>query len=524
MTFYEAALEVLRDEGRPLHFKKITAHAIKRNLLSHVGRTPEDTMEDRLTQETQKPESESLIRAVRPGVFSLVEGANVAEARQTVSPRTQVAEDDDDQPAEHIAREIVDEQNGHDEAVNDGAESSPANDRSRNGRTRANDDRSRTAGHETSARGDSGRTQDRNGRGGRKSSNGRRDQDSRDGDSRPKADAGASQSTPQDEPKSSGTAASRKPSANDRSDNRPETRSDDRSSDNRQASTKSDPRTSDNRRASAKSDKGTQRTDSSRQSEQASPENSDVIGALATQIAGILEGNGAMPLDKIVDQLSGTAWAALREFGSVAVRNVMIHANEQCGTSGQPPRFFELNNHCWTLSQASDKRLAESYRELEQWQNNHRALLLDKLTSQLARMSHGKISVTVGMIMERLGYDDITVGKQVGEEVTNLVGTLERGFTNDRVVIRVLRKGSQANAESVISFRGSLNLYRADRGILVSIDGFEDEAREHQRVDNLAAISLVSAEGIARLMLDTGVGVSQFQLSTACIDDAFFAS
>jgi len=51
MTFYEAAIEVLRGEGRALHFKKITANAVRRNLLSHVGRTPEQTMEARLTQE-----------------------------------------------------------------------------------------------------------------------------------------------------------------------------------------------------------------------------------------------------------------------------------------------------------------------------------------------------------------------------------------------------------------------------------------------------------------------------------------
>ena len=40
----EAAVEVLRLAGKPLHYKKITEIAIERNLLSHVGKTPEITM------------------------------------------------------------------------------------------------------------------------------------------------------------------------------------------------------------------------------------------------------------------------------------------------------------------------------------------------------------------------------------------------------------------------------------------------------------------------------------------------
>ena len=48
MTFTEAAAEVLRLVGRPLHYKEITDLAIEKNLLSHVGKSPEVTMGARL--------------------------------------------------------------------------------------------------------------------------------------------------------------------------------------------------------------------------------------------------------------------------------------------------------------------------------------------------------------------------------------------------------------------------------------------------------------------------------------------
>jgi len=48
MTFYEAALRVLEGAGHPLHVLEITEKSIAQNLLSHIGKTPEQTMLSRL--------------------------------------------------------------------------------------------------------------------------------------------------------------------------------------------------------------------------------------------------------------------------------------------------------------------------------------------------------------------------------------------------------------------------------------------------------------------------------------------
>lgn len=84
MTFYEAAIEILRRESRPLHYKKITELAIKQDLLSHIGKTPEITMHARLNQEAQKAPATAIAR-VRPGVFALVEGVEPESVKETVT-------------------------------------------------------------------------------------------------------------------------------------------------------------------------------------------------------------------------------------------------------------------------------------------------------------------------------------------------------------------------------------------------------------------------------------------------------
>ncbi len=72
MTFTEAAAEVLRIAGKPLHFKDITQLAIEKNLLSHVGKTPDVTMGARLSLAIKKEPEGPLVR-VKPGVFALRE-------------------------------------------------------------------------------------------------------------------------------------------------------------------------------------------------------------------------------------------------------------------------------------------------------------------------------------------------------------------------------------------------------------------------------------------------------------------
>jgi len=73
MTFTEAAAEVLRLAGKPLHYKEITEVAIEKNLLSHVGKSPEVTMGARLAALLKKEDKGNPIVRVKPGVFALRE-------------------------------------------------------------------------------------------------------------------------------------------------------------------------------------------------------------------------------------------------------------------------------------------------------------------------------------------------------------------------------------------------------------------------------------------------------------------
>ncbi|MDF1563533.1 MAG: HTH domain-containing protein [Deltaproteobacteria bacterium] len=70
MTYYEAALEVLRAAGEPMHFEAITAAALEKDLLSHTGRLPESVMRSRLAAMASREPPGELV-ATEAGIFGL---------------------------------------------------------------------------------------------------------------------------------------------------------------------------------------------------------------------------------------------------------------------------------------------------------------------------------------------------------------------------------------------------------------------------------------------------------------------
>src|SRR5687767_5874954 len=95
MTFTEAAAEVLRMAGKPLHYKEITELAIEKNLLSHVGKSPEVTMGARLAALLKKEDKTNPIVRVKPGVFALREWEGKRKKRGGNAPEEEAPPEGD---------------------------------------------------------------------------------------------------------------------------------------------------------------------------------------------------------------------------------------------------------------------------------------------------------------------------------------------------------------------------------------------------------------------------------------------
>ncbi len=95
MTFYEAALEALTREGKPLHVSAIVEIAVRENLLSHVGKSPEEVMQSRLLS-MARVRGERRIMATAPETYALVEWGMPEDAAALEQPEK--APPTDEQP------------------------------------------------------------------------------------------------------------------------------------------------------------------------------------------------------------------------------------------------------------------------------------------------------------------------------------------------------------------------------------------------------------------------------------------
>jgi restriction system protein len=88
MTFLDAAYEVLREAGQPLHYIEITERAIVADLIDTQGQTPEATMGSRLYVAIKRPGTR--FRKVGKGTFGLAEArsTNIAQRIEDLNRRT----------------------------------------------------------------------------------------------------------------------------------------------------------------------------------------------------------------------------------------------------------------------------------------------------------------------------------------------------------------------------------------------------------------------------------------------------
>jgi hypothetical protein len=125
MTFTEAAVEVLRRAGKPLHYKDIADIAVRENLLSHVGQDPEVTMGQRLAAMAKRDDERKVVAVAPDGTFALVEWSiSPEQVVEPVAPPLHPPEDGDAlyRPREREPRPINAQARRRMEALQPGAE------------------------------------------------------------------------------------------------------------------------------------------------------------------------------------------------------------------------------------------------------------------------------------------------------------------------------------------------------------------------------------------------------------------
>lgn len=504
MTFYEAAIEVLLKAGRPLHFKKITEAALKDNLLSHIGKTPDVTMGERLNQEVKRQENSPVV-CVRPGVYMLREESvedlkkesrlrptralppRPSEA-QSVTPAKDVSSDDSPAPSEgsrSSRRRRRSTRGGRSERSRGGSQGS--------GTTRV---------EETPAAVNSVAVSDKTpaapapeARETRRESSGSSRRDSSGGGSRRDSSGGSSR-------RDSSGGSRRRGSRHGRDSGR---------------------------------DSGRERRDGRRERD------ADVVDAPVEQkhlsqgpvrLDGIAEAavtvlqdsKKALGVKELADEIFKRRLVRFHTHdAATTVQAALANDNHMRSLRGHRALFVQYDRERWGLSEwgfskvgvRKEQQILSLAEEIRQDALLHFGDAL--LSTKAEALEH--LALT---LLERKGYRNIKVSKRSAEGDVFFTGDWHHGLSEIRVCIEVVGDNQrELGSDAVTELRSTLHHYSASEGVIIHLGSISAAAVKESREERLAPITLIDRTSFVDMLSREGIGVKTYQVPVTLVDMAF---
>ncbi len=562
MTFTEAAAQVLRLVGKPLHYKEITDVAIEKNLLSHVGKSPDVTMGARLAALVKKGDKENPLVRVRPGVFALREW-DQAMIDKGLQDRTPALEKLAGQEV-NFADIALERKSGSDNSSPSGASREDEEEEalaapSEEERVRADlaahgselfaseDDDDlpifgaasaaaapQAAADDADARRGGGRGRRRRGRG--------RSGEERGGDDLPAytvSDAPA-ELPPEVVQEVEARAQEREErTADERFDNeQPEPRREERAP-GRDERFARDGRGGRDRGAerdrggdrSAERDRGGERDRGAdrgdRNVERPGVERStasldDVVGrdladAVESIVAGFDRNRGPVAVQTLVDAAARRG----RYAGELSVgQGLMLGAaradNLRRGAEGRRPRFRISGNRLALTEWQMDPELLRIEREVTSLVDRYRDVSRRSLLRLLQELPQRGLGELTLLLLEHCGFSELTSVRRQGAHGAEMhfSGKLKSASSEVRTAIVVRRDGREVGRERVTELRGSLHHYGpAYAGWIITTGQVLSGAREEAGSPGAAPVAVLDGMGLAELCERYSVGVAKHQLS-----------
>ncbi|HEY1532771.1 MAG TPA: HTH domain-containing protein [Polyangiaceae bacterium] len=545
MTFTEAAAQVLRLVGKPLHYKEITDVAIEKNLLSHVGKSPEVTMGARLAALVKKGDKENPLVRIKPGVFALREW-DPAMIEKGLADRTPAlerlaAQGYSGEPEVDTAEEAQSEASSSPHASHvtfDDEDNTSTPDEGERSRAELaahatelfaseDDDDEPIFGGATdvaaaAASGDAGAA-DPNGSRRRRRRRGRgRPGDERGGDDLPSytvSDAPAvlpAELTQEIEARGSAEPRPERPRA-ERSPDRDRGPERDRGGDRDRGADRGAERDRDRGgdRGPSREGRRDERSfvrDDRRPNEGPMDDlvGKDLADAVESLLLGFDRGRGPVAAQTLTEAAQRRGRLAA-DAGSQGLLLAAARAdNTRAVTRGQRPRFRISANRIGLTEWQLDGELMRLERDLLQTAERYREVLRRTFARSLQDLSHRGLGELLTLVLERLGFSELTQVRRPGLHGAELhLSGKARGPSGDvRTAVVLRRDGREVGRERVTELRGALHHYGpALAGLIITTGQVLSGAREEAAAPGASPVSVIDGAGLAKLCEEYELGL-----------------
>lgn len=541
MTFTEAAALVLRLVGKPLHYKEITDVAIERNLLSHVGKSPEVTMGARLNALIKKTDRDNPLVRVKPGVFALRDWdeKTIEDGLKDRTPALERVSEEALRQVEGLdlshdgaLAEIEDDTTPPDEEEKHRAELSASatelfaseddDDKPIFGSDDEVDEEAKTAagGNGADAAGE-GRGRRRRRRRGR----GRRDEETPENGEESEDDLPTY--TVSDAGPSDGfvdeldVAEARTQQPRERSER----------GDRGERSERGD--RGDRGDRSDRGDRGDRAERSDVAFDAELPEGGADLAQLLEKALGSYDrSRGPVAAQNLADGLRRRfkGDASLNAAALVALAQA---DNLRAEYEGRLPRFRILGAKLALTSWSLDRRSEEKQRGFLRAAEQLREGTLRALTEQLVQLPHRSVGELILVLLDRMGAKNVEFLRRPGAHGSEIhlsasfggvgFGSSSFGPGPVKTAIVIRRDGRDVGRERVTELRGALHHYGpAGHGWLITTGQVLSGAREEAQSSGASPVSLTGRNELAELCLTFGVGVRPLRVEVPTVDLELF--
>jgi len=146
----------------------------------------------------------------------------------------------------------------------------------------------------------------------------------------------------------------------------------------------------------------------------------------------------------------------------------------------------------------------------------------EALRDRLSGMNPFKFEHLIRDLLEEMGYEDVSVTQESGDQGVDVIGTVLVGITEVKEVVQVKRRKSNISRPTLDQLRGALPYHNAIRGTLITLGKFSSGCREAAMFPGAQPITLIDGDRLLDLLIEHDIGIQKKSVSLIEMDEPFF--
>ena len=254
------------------------------------------------------------------------------------------------------------------------------------------------------------------------------------------------------------------------------------------------------------------------------PLGADAIGGIVDGAYGVLRSSGGR------NPLHFHRIAELGRKKNLKATGYAIHAailadNQRRESLGLRPRFVAGGEGEWGLAEWDlPNALVKAEQALADAAAAMRVYAVRELTSRIKAMDSDTFQQLAALLLQRLGYGNITLVGRSSQGNVALTATFEPGHSAQRMAFVLRTAGGALRKRHVEDTLKNLGEFGATGGSILAPAGVTAEARQAAGEPGDAPLSIYDAEAVAELCVKVGVGVVQQHVTALRPDVEFLTS